>query len=1181
MRPLSFALTIFASTVLSQSPSSDVGAPLDKGSLHRREIRAHTPSGLDITAYTGFYCRGAGVPFPNVQYSYDYPGQIHSYSLSRDLNPGEQLDFSTFSVVKGISNPACGAYLASAPNEVVKGCYQLDVTATSRGRITKGCINGISDVAILHEIITTASQSPNVDDLPFRAVFAAYDQVLAQHGLDPDHDQVLLRFLFRLGTKRGRGQSLFDAFEALLADLGIQILFGSEKELSQEVITGKGVSENVPVPDVFEARVGRSRRASFSSFYDGEDESTRALRQRGSSRASLSQLHIVRPSTRATTRPTERVRSHNAQLPSALASPARGGLTSKEFDSNLLHYQRRRASISSQDGPHISSRGSNEQNQHRQFTYSYPASENVGQQRPATPEDTISSDISHDVDISRPFLSNAQIHRLSETHLLRDANTLLQFRTQDVAQKAIRKWQSLAIRAYHRHYEMEQQATLYDVKILIRQAYDQWRVLFLGRKQVVETERFFNQLERRASKARDLYLLTKAFTHWAQCAYEEVERNSVARRHILRTRYFSAWLEITAVNNLKVRRQGLKKFFFVWRQSFRSKITDSSIAVTFYYQNLVETIYWRWFWNFCERRAPEWRNVKLRRRSFVKLVSAKQSRSAVEVQAVGSYEDSLKKGYFTSWQQKIRKVLSDHQQAEQIHQHKVQNQYLSAWQLQLRYAPLTRRIVGMVNWRIASSAFSMVVVNFRLERQAEQINRGRILRASWTQWNDRLRWQTLSRQIDDRLMVQFLYKWVLAERFILLQRLSQERLKQNDFRKLAEHWRLRRAQLDKRCRAMIFSRNQVLLRSLVQRWHGHLLIQNQRKEIAFQFHAPRIAQDTLESWKVNYGHLQKLQTWAEKSAFYFRAWRTFRRLQTAVVESQKEKRRNAYASVRRRVKMNLARRLLIQWNQRTVFVLDLHKTVLEIDQQKIVRLGTALFDRWRDRLSFSVSENVEASQNFNADLAQQQLQIWVERSRTAKEAEAKATDFAISHVQKVAYESLRALQLKVFEYRSHTQTAADLQAWNEKRHYRSFLRIWREESSRRRGVIGTDFARSYRSRKTGIRPVAENSEGPTGTDTAALDDGFEIGDWIPSPEAQNRLTPMAGYLSTPSKRAARARALIRGPTTPATPLNLRTPMLRRLHTQSAVASRLGRGGETRFTGFNDIVEERPKTPGTR
>ncbi|MCJ1398044.1 hypothetical protein MMC11_001241 [Xylographa trunciseda] len=129
MRPFNVVFTLFVSTALSQSSHPEVDGSLDTGFLDRREILAHTASGLELIAYSGFNCRGKGMPFPNVHYSYDYPGQILSYSLSRDLAPGEQLDFSTFGLVKGISNPACGTYLAEVPNEVVKGCYQLDTAA--------------------------------------------------------------------------------------------------------------------------------------------------------------------------------------------------------------------------------------------------------------------------------------------------------------------------------------------------------------------------------------------------------------------------------------------------------------------------------------------------------------------------------------------------------------------------------------------------------------------------------------------------------------------------------------------------------------------------------------------------------------------------------------------------------------------------------------------------------------------------------------------------------------------------------------------------------------------------------------------------------------------------------------------------------------------------------------------
>lgn len=166
-------------------------------------------------------------------------------------------------------------------------------------------------------------------------------------------------------------------------------------------------------------------------------------------------------------------------------------------------------------------------------------------------------------------------------------------------------------------------------------------------------------------------------------------------------------------------------------------------------------------------------------------------------------------------------------------------------------------------------------------------------------------------------------------------------------------------------------------------------------------------------------------------------------------------------------------------------------------------------------------------------------------------------------MQKIAYEALRSLQLKVFEYRSHAQTAAEMRAWNQRRHFRALVRVWFEKTLLRRAgdaVPGPEFARSYLGRRagkaqqtpttgragTGIFRLGE-AEGDgsggeeretgggrimgRGDDPAAFpgeDDNFELRDWIPALEAQSNMTPLPGYLSTPSKRAARAQAMVRG-----------------------------------------------------
>lgn len=710
---------------------------------------------------------------------------------------------------------------------------------------------------------------------------------------------------------------------------------------------------------------------------------------------------------------------------------------------------------------------------------------------------------------------------------------------------------------------MEERAIAHDAGILKRQAFDQWRNLSLAKKQIAETERFFSHLERRAGRARDLYLLTKAFTHWAECASEEVERTSVARRHILRTRYFNAWLEITAVNNLKVRRQRLGRFFSLWKQGFDFQKADNTRAVTFYCNNLVETIYWRWFWKFCERRAPEWRNARLKRQYFAQWIVTHRVDAERTVWATVSHEDKLKKRYFGRWVAKTRIVQLNQQRAEQHHQSKLASRSVSRWRQQLQFLPKTRRVEGMVNWRIVSTAFSTLVVRFRLEKQAEQVNKERIVRRAWTEWNDRLRLQALAHQINDRLMVQALYKWVLTERFVLLRRLHEERLKRKALIKLADHWKTLTSGHTSICQTMNDTRNQKLLQSVFIQFQTRLHMHRQNARLAHEFHAPKATSESLHLWTTRLAHTRQLHAWARDASFYFRCTRTLQRWRIAVTASQAQKRRTAYATIRRMTKMNLARRLLQNWHARTVHIVTLHQSAEEITQQRDMQFATSLFDRWRDRLDFVLAAQESASQNYSGELAHQHLQLWHARFGAQREADTKAVDFATSHVQKIAYEALRSLQLKVFEYRSHAQTATELRAWNQRRHFRALLRVWFEKTLLRRGKNGvpaTDFARSYLGRRagkgqqtpatgrtgTGIFRLGEGeSDGRDGegretgggramgqgddpTAFPSEDDNFELGDWIPALEAQSNMTPLPGYLSTPSKRAARARAIVRG-----------------------------------------------------
>ena len=1063
----------------------------------------------------------------------------------------------------------------------------------------------------MHQIITVAQKSPNVETLPFRAIFAAYDQVLAQNGLDPDHDQIYLRFLFRLGNQRGHGQSLFEAFEALLADLGIRIQFGDDDAATHDLQEGRRWPDQQFKPSHEPgAATRRSRRASFSSFIDADEENTRASRHRASSRASLSRLQYspasrqkYGPSTRATKQATEtpqrsdRLQHKDRESPANNPLPRRNRLTDQEPEYNALHLRHGHVSTSNQDSqkglprhldigllPSARRRGDVSQPQ----GYLGPTSEGAG-----TSDDTISSLGSHPSDSLWEASRHELLYRPSETQLVRDSELFQSFRVRSIGRDIIQLWRARVVDARRAHVIMWQKAIAYDTDTLLRQAFDQWRDMYLAKKQALQTERFFALLEHRAGRARDLYLLTKAFTHWAECASEEVQRTFAARRHLLRTKYFSAWLDITAVNNLKVRRQSLRKFFYLWQHNLLLVTANRTIAISFHKEKLVKTTFWCWFWNFCNQRAPEWRNAKQKKRFLGRWLAITNADAKLNVQIILSYEETTVKRYLTRWRAKTRALLTSRLSAESHYSRELLKAQLVSWRLNLNYLPLARHVHSIVDWRVASSTFSTLRLRLAFERQAEQVNEQRIMRKTWTQWNDRLRWQTLSEHIGNRLVLQALYKWALVERCRLLRRLCAERLQKRALNRLVSGWKSAVASRAERCGIITNARNHQLQHDVVHLWHSKSQQTHQQGRTAFEFHTPRLEHKILQNWKSKCENGAKLNRWADDAAFYFRASRTIKLLKATFLERQKQKRRDAYAYIRRQVKMNQARRTLERWYNCTALVSALQWQAEHLDDQRILASRKSLFDRWRERLGQVLEHNIETGRRSRAKLVYSTLQRWSHLFGIQQDNEDRASDFATTHVEKTAYDCLRSLRIKALELKSRAEAAIALGHWNKKRQSRNLLRMWREKTLQRRGLVELDSARPITSRRRVYEDLTTVGNGmvlPSGEMTEVKEE-FDLAEWIPALEAQSSSTPLPGYLSTPSKRAARARALTRAPFTPTTSNVFATPLLRRARVYPATDSRPARRsnlgtvdlgssvGGIRVTAFHDIPEDQQSPRG--
>lgn len=1037
---------------------------------------------------------------------------------------------------------------------------------------------------------------------PFRAIFAAYDTILPENGLNPDHDQIYLRFLFRLGDSRTQGQSLYESFEALLEELGFQIEFVPDEDEIQDntriVDTSNG---EYAVNTQDNHRVGpqrRSRRASFNSMYDAEPESTRAI---GSRRASISGIDVsqqfvldTRPSTRATTRKTEKTTSDPSPFKSAALQARRGRLKVEDFTNTLQQAQIKRKTAPRQG-----------HDEGRQLTAPTTPRRNVpihaspsmrGVRQAASAGKALFDRVSVDSHNPQPAFAVNQHERLynpSRTQLLRDAEIFYHYRIRSVARDIVDKWCYAALQDKDQHEHMERLAAAHDTEILLRQAFEHWRVRLHARKQVAQIERYFKHQERRITRARDLMLLAKAFSHWEQCVRDERIRASNARQYILSIKYFQAWKDITLTNQHDIRLQMLRRSFGIWKHRYVQSLKENIKADLLLHRCIARNTYWRWFWAFCERRSPQWREGRLRRKYLLKWVTAFRNTRRTEQHVTTRIDDIARRRIFSRWVGKARVILEDLRRAAVFKQQKEGSHALQAMKMSTVYALLIRQASNMVDWRVAGATFTIFVMRYRFERQAAAVSRLRILRNTWTQWNDCLRWQAVAHRIDDRYCLEALYRWVIAERFLLLRRLSSERLKQRFLYKLVNECTSRQSHRERSCHLVQTSQRKALLQYCLARWHLKLDSHRHTRRMAFEFHSPKICHDALQSWTQSLAQSRKLHSWAKDAHFYFATRRVIKTWQIASVESKRQKRKNAYIQVTRQSKMNLAGGILQRWHGASSHVHDMQQEADVVYHDRLLQVGIRLYDIWKAHSELRFDQDSQASQHYQRRLLERHLYTWIERLEEQSRLEELADLTYDLRIKNLAFSWFNKLRLKIIELKGQEANAENLKTWYEKRRFRNILRQWQVQTTTKRPnpqqENKTFSSRVNRSKPRAIPP----DEDPTSRAEDWTD--FDIGAWIPTAveeEADASSTPLPGYLSTPSKRAARAKALVRvSSTTPAG-----TPFEQRLRSQLRAMPRtprrgggLGRSTTTattavaalRGSAFGVIVEDEPRTPGSR
>ncbi|KAK5796415.1 hypothetical protein VI817_005700 [Penicillium citrinum] len=1068
------------------------------------------------------------------------------------------------------------------------------------------------DVGFLYQVVIRAEGHPEVERLPFRALFKAYDEVILEHGPNTDPGHACMRFLFKMGSKDVKGATLFDKFENTLQRMGIVIELGEDLsttgvnetfETGQYSVDGTrsqtGREDYPPKPNG--VPITPKRRASFNTTVDiGEDATQKSFIERPSSRSSMSRLQTGKPefatpklSPKPKPRPSVNKSPDRTDLIAQFLEVGRGLISRLDSAQKKSDEKIEKAEKQLTNG--VAARSAvNQDRSKRVAAASRPRRSPSASSAASFGSDELKSVVSqpteHDI-FEKVEPPPELLYRPQLSDLLRDASTFNMYRQRSICRRILTQWLKGALRNRQIREKREAIAISRDRVTLLKQAFEPWRTIIQDKRHTARTERFFKHLDERANRARDLYLMTKAFTHWAQLTSEEVARTSAARRHVLSIKYFNAWREITAVNELKAQRFALRKPFNAWRK----KITDLKVAeaqaVTMHNDNIRHSSYWQWFWAFCDRRAPEWYENRLKRRSLLYWLRNFRTNRERDHEIDVHNRRSVLSSVFQTWSQKSKLFVTANEQAETIQRREALRVTFDEWTIQARLAPAASRVCDMVDSRIARNALSLWVSKARLADQADEMNQYRLQRNAWTDWNDTLRCLALKARIDERLKMEVIYKWILMERFQLMRRIHEQRIKREIFSRFVTNTRDTYTRLLFHAESHEDHRAEDLVRSKFAVWRDQLSVQREREYAAFEFYAPRLAQESLMAWKSKHQQIVKMETWASDAEFYFLMKRSVKRWHQAMLESSKRRRKEAYAKVRRKTKVNMASKALAAWSSKTRDIVDLEVQADRVNRTKLLRVVSGIFSRWHGQMIKRFSDYQEADMHYFREIAFHQLIQMSETFVIRREMEDQADSFYRSHVLRQAGASLRRLSLRIFQIRNTVETAEAMRERNLRKHSRNLFRDWVDEARVKleaRDSAGPAMTPArFSSFEPGSRPGSALFD-PWYQSTSETP--FKMSDFTttahePPSAVSAASSPLAtpNYMTSPSKRAARARALAQMSTTPATPLH--TPFASRLlrasntanQTASSLRPRTGRRGSI-GTSVRFVDDELPESP---
>ena len=837
------------------------------------------------------------------------------------------------------------------------------------------------------------------DEAPFKALFDSYDELAKNEDIGDEQDRVIFRLLMRIGESAARASRAHQPVDL------VQCL--------SDILESKGIElydihggEDVPATSSPE-QTGRKKRDRRVSFDEARMEETWL---------SANSQSINPPAP-------EDLRPGRLEVPgwAGRSNPPVKRSRSASLLRNLPALQ---------PAPRV----------------------------PSIEESHLSASKSEDQGRTNPTL----YFEPSQTQLEQNAEAFLSTSEIRYARRVLHYWHDQTLRIKSAYAQSFGVAEARDRRTLLKQAFEILREAYGAKKLDRQEEGVHEENEIMATHHRQGLIMRKALRHWINTTVHERLNVRVAHYHLLRTKYFRRWRNIANENQTKIRSILCRKYLALWRERTLKSSLRQEQALAHYEEALMRRCRVQWLRAGWAKFVRGWHDRFVLRTMLSRMVDSCRFREHQERLATSHFHAKIARRAVRSLSEHVHALQQRHAAAERLYDRAVVTRALHGVQTQTRLHPLARDVGLRVRFDLQRKAFAIWHRGANLSRQAEAVDRQRKLQNAWTAWNDGLRCRALAHKIDDRLVVENLYRWALQERYRLFRRAMVGRL----LGRALLAWRNKVAKEMSRLEwaAAVFAqqKHRRAVQSGMVCLHLTMRQREDSERTAVEFASSRLLPRVLHVWKGQAIRARSLNKWARDARFYYLTTHSLSVWWERTVEQKERRQKAAYAQIKAREKIRIVGDALRQWRLEAERRRSMSAKAARQAENRRIAAAASILGLWRARTgrlrelsvhAESMDQQKLLSSGFTAFFARStEFQILSERAEQFQQQ----TDFAL------LASALRRLLWDSFTAARRNESAEALWLRTRDLHIRFMIRHWSVQASERRMVRQSRSTRAGR-----------------------------------------------------------------------------------------------------------------------